>query len=258
MSPVGYITLPRRYLEWEWYQDIPVARLFFHLVLSARWKQGGRWQGAEVGPGQFPTSLPSLSEQTGLTIQQVRTALAKLRSTGEITEVSTNSYRLITIQNWPLFQGGSTDIATDEQQASNRPATDDQQTINSTRRKEEGKKGRSKGARTPADPQLDEQVAQLLDLFEGYGTRSRVRAHWRKLPAEARAEIMAKAPAYVASTAPKGADGDTGKPYRCKCENWIKPEDERWKEPIVTAPRPQQLRRSDNSARIDMIKSWNR
>ena len=41
------------------------------------------------------TSLERMSGETGLSVQQVRTAISKLEKTGEITNRSFNKYRII-------------------------------------------------------------------------------------------------------------------------------------------------------------------
>ena len=75
----GYIKLSRKMLSWEWYSDINTTRLFVHLIFKANWKDG-RFQGVEVPRGSLVTSLGHLSKETGLSIQQVRTALKHLKS----------------------------------------------------------------------------------------------------------------------------------------------------------------------------------
>lgn len=55
--------------------------------------------------GEFITSLPSLARTSGLTIQQVRTALKKFEKLGFLTDKSTKKNRLISIVNWELYQG---------------------------------------------------------------------------------------------------------------------------------------------------------
>lgn len=54
-----------------------------HCLLKANWKET-TWHGIQLKPGQFITSLSSLSKETGLTVKQVRTALDHLMKTGEI------------------------------------------------------------------------------------------------------------------------------------------------------------------------------
>jgi len=103
----GWISLHRDLFDWEWYKDSKVLHLWIHLLLIAN-HEDGYVSGILVKRGQRITSLPKLSEETGLSIQEVRTALKKLVSTGNITDTSTNKYRLITVEKYDDWQKLST------------------------------------------------------------------------------------------------------------------------------------------------------
>jgi hypothetical protein len=117
----GWIKLHRKMLEWEWYDDINVCRLWTHLLLKANHKDN-RWKGVDVKAGQLITGRHSLSDETGLTEQQIRTALKKLKSTGEVTSKIHSKFSVITITSWPSYQTDNqqeTQQATSKQPASN-------------------------------------------------------------------------------------------------------------------------------------------
>lgn len=80
----GYLKLYREMLDWEWYKNPNTCRIFLHCLLKANWKET-TWRGITLKPGQFATSLSSLSKETHLTVKQVRTALDHLTETGEIS-----------------------------------------------------------------------------------------------------------------------------------------------------------------------------
>lgn len=143
MARAGFIKIHRSILSWEWYTDTNTMRLFLHLLLTVNYEPG-RWQGIEINRGQRVCSLPALSEETGLSIQQTRTALKRLISTGSVTDQATNRYRLITVVNYDKFQdvinvatAQPTDGATGEQQAINRPANSQSTAIKEIKKKEE-------------------------------------------------------------------------------------------------------------------------
>lgn len=115
---IGWLKLHRSMLKWEWYGDLPCRVLFMHLLLIAN-HEDERWQGIVVKAGQRVTSLEKLAKETGLSLQSVRTAIAKLKSTGELTDESTSKYRIITVGKWAEYQG--------QQQAINKQATGEQQ-----------------------------------------------------------------------------------------------------------------------------------
>lgn len=99
----GWIKMYRKLIEWEWYNDINTKVVFLHLLLTANHKEK-KWQGNTILKGQKLTSLEHLSKEVGLSIQQTRTALKKLKSTNEITIKSTNKYTLITIEKYSDYQ----------------------------------------------------------------------------------------------------------------------------------------------------------
>lgn len=99
----GYIKLHRKLVDWEWYTDVNVKVVFLHLLLTANFKKNV-YQGIEVLPGQTIVGTNALAVNTGLSRQQVRTALNKLVLTNEITIKSTNKFSLVTIENWSLYQ----------------------------------------------------------------------------------------------------------------------------------------------------------
>lgn len=133
----GYIKLFRSIVDWEWYRDANTTRLFLHLLLTAN-HADKRWQGIEIKAGQLVTSLPSLSEQTGLSIRSIRTSLQHLKSTGELTDQSTSKYRLITIANWASYQIESNEAT--GKPTGKRQATDRQPTANKNDKKEKNEK----------------------------------------------------------------------------------------------------------------------
>ena len=98
-----FLKLYRKFVGWEWYQNVPTKVLFLHCLLRANWKAGS-WMGINYEPGQFITSLQSLALETGLSVRQVRTALNHLKATGEVTDLRQANFRIITVKNWNRYQ----------------------------------------------------------------------------------------------------------------------------------------------------------
>lgn len=106
MAADGYIKLHRKILDWEWFQDPNTLTLFIYLLAKANHK-AKKWQGQTIERGQLVTSFAKMSEETGLSVRNVRTALAHLESTGEVTRKATNKRQTITVENYTSYQGGS-------------------------------------------------------------------------------------------------------------------------------------------------------
>lgn len=94
----GFVALPRGLTDWEWYEDANTTRLYIHLLLTANWTTT-QWRGITVHPGQKVTSLAHLAQETGLSVQNVRTSLNRMVSTNYLTIKTTNQYSVITIKN---------------------------------------------------------------------------------------------------------------------------------------------------------------
>lgn len=150
MAEKGWVKLFRKIVEWEWYSDINATRIFLHLILTANYEPA-RWQGVTIQPGQKVTSLPHLAEETGLTIRQARTALDKLKLTGEITDESNNKFRLITLKKWAEYQ--SNDRQHDRQMTGKRHATRQASDSNIRNKEEKNKeRDRDKASSLPLTP----------------------------------------------------------------------------------------------------------
>lgn len=125
----GWIKLHRSLSEWEWYDDINATRLLIHFLISVNYEDK-KWKGINIPAGSLVFSYDTLSNKVNLSVQQIRTALKKIESSGEVTRKATNKYQLVTLVKWEKLQQSNEDSnkqtpskATGEQQASNRLAT---------------------------------------------------------------------------------------------------------------------------------------
>ena len=100
----GFIKLFRSMKEWKHYKDIPTKTLYIHLLMSAAYNDYELKKYKIIIPrGYYFTSTRTLSEETGLTVQQIRTALKKLDG-NEITITKIKNHTLIKINNWDIYQ----------------------------------------------------------------------------------------------------------------------------------------------------------
>ncbi len=139
----GYIKLHRSMRDWEWYNDLPVFRLFTSMLFMANWKDK-RWQGIVIKRGQFISGRKALAIETGLSEKQVRTAIEKLKSTNELATEKAKGGTLFTIANYSKYQDDS-DVSGQEkatEKAKERPGKG-QATATTKERKKERKEEES-------------------------------------------------------------------------------------------------------------------
>lgn len=117
----GFICLWRTMKNWEWFTDCKTTHLFIYCLLSANHKDK-RYKGMLIKRGSFVTSYSKISAETGLSVQNVRTSLKKLKSTREITYETSPKGTVIIVQNYNKYQ--------DYNKHSNNRLTNNQQTTN--------------------------------------------------------------------------------------------------------------------------------
>lgn len=116
-----WIKLHSKLLNWEWYKVQNTKSVFIHLLLKANWKDG-KFKGYDIPRGSLVTGRKQLAEELGITEQEVRTSLKHLKSTNEITIVTTKQFSIITIVNYEMYQQNN--------QVFNQQVTNSQPTIN--------------------------------------------------------------------------------------------------------------------------------
>jgi hypothetical protein len=168
----GWIKLHRKLEDWEWYTDSQSVHLFIHILMKAN-HQEKKWRGISIVSGQFVTSLGKLSEETGISLQSVRTTIKRLESTREITIKSTSRFSIVTICNWDVYQSRDSEINTPINTPANKQLTNNQQTTNkqlTTTKNEENVKNeeneKNKSTLTPEPPKQGElDLPPPLDSF---------------------------------------------------------------------------------------------
>jgi hypothetical protein len=91
------------------------------LLLKANHKEK-RFKGIELKVGSIVTSRDLLARETGLSSQQIRTALNKLISTNEITSKTSSQGTILQIVSYEKYQVATNEI-TNEQPTSNQRVT---------------------------------------------------------------------------------------------------------------------------------------
>lgn len=121
----GWIKLFRSFVNWEWFTVPNMVHLFIYCLIKANHKDN-RWRGIEIKRGSFITSLEAIKNDTGLSIQSIRTCLKRLEKSKEINKQSNKQYTVITICNYDTYQSFNEEVNTQV----NRQLTKVQQTTN--------------------------------------------------------------------------------------------------------------------------------
>ena len=139
--PNGYILLHRKLIDASFYRRPLVVRLFTHILMAANHHPGTvliRNQPFKLQPGQAVVSIRGLAEDTGISMQSARTALALLIRCGTLksTHPATRGPTIITVCNWAAYQF----VPSNGDTPTNTPPTHRQHTANTIRKEREGDK----------------------------------------------------------------------------------------------------------------------
>ena len=119
----GFVIVPRELMQNQWYTHSPTIHLYLHCLLRANYTDS-EWHGITIQRGQFVTSLNTLSQETGLSIKQIRSALDRLKKAGYVASKQTNKYRIITMLNYDEMQQTASKMASKGQTKGKQRATD--------------------------------------------------------------------------------------------------------------------------------------
>lgn len=140
----GYIREYRSLLSWGWFKDPFTAHLWEYLRLAANWDEAV-FKGHPVHRGEVVTSYPAMAEATGMSVQNVRTAIKHLKKTGEIEMKSFRDFSIVTIVNYDAYQCGERDELPETAKCPPKPETP--------------KKAETPKAK-PKEPELEERFSE--------------------------------------------------------------------------------------------------
>lgn len=98
-----YIYIDRNILDWGWYKNANVFRVFIHLLIIANYDKH-KFENITLKRGQAATSYNSIASATGLTYAQVRHSISNLKLTGELTVKNYPKFLVISIVNYDRYQ----------------------------------------------------------------------------------------------------------------------------------------------------------
>ena len=170
----GWIKIfTERLLEWEWYHDTKMVRVFLHILLKANYRSK-RFEGIEIKRGQLVTSLANMSAELGLSVKSIRTCLNKLQTTGEIGKQTASKFTIITVCKYDKYQGLRCDegqangkrVASEGQAKGKRRASEGQQLKNIRKKEYKNNITPSKeGESVDTDQPVDVDLKSVVEFF---------------------------------------------------------------------------------------------
>ena len=156
----GWVKLNRKFLEWEWFDELETTKLFLFCLLKANYEDT-KWKGEIIKRGSFITSIKKLSDELSLSERTIRTGLSRLLLTKEIRKKATSKYTMITICKYDTYQGEEES----ERQTNDKPTTNQRQTndkpTTTTKEYKEYKKERKNCLQIPRERNFEKPVEFL-------------------------------------------------------------------------------------------------
>lgn len=121
-----FIKLDRNIIKWRWYQNANTMRVFLHLLITANVADHD-FETITVHRGQRIISYGKLGKELKMTSREVRTAIEHLKTTNELTSLSTPQYTIITILNYDRYQSSAYNLTNKRQTDVKRPTNECQQ-----------------------------------------------------------------------------------------------------------------------------------
>lgn len=189
----GFVKIHRKIVDWEWYHDATVSRVFLHLLFIANY-ESYKFEGLEIKPGQCVISLQKVAETLSLSKDSVDRALKKLEKSGELQRKPTAKFTIITLKNYTLYQQSATEA--DRLPTASRPQADPmEERKRKIKKDKEIKKEGSACALTTPSPSItfDSLISEFGEMnVDAYKTKVK---NWQKkkgIKGEPTAEIVGK------------------------------------------------------------------
>lgn len=157
-----WIKLNRNMTEWRWYKDQNTKALFIHLLFKANIEDKD-FRDITIHRGELITTYAHLAEETGLSVQNIRTAMNHLKSTGELTTSQRGKNLVISIPEYSRYQ----DNLTGNQHDANTELTGNQHRLKNIRNKEY----KNNPPISPLEEDEEFQKARMMLLGRRYDER---------------------------------------------------------------------------------------
>lgn len=170
----GFVKLNRDLLEWTWADDIVTFGVYTKFLLLAAWKETV-YHGIKLERGELLTNQSEIAQQSGLSRQQVRTVLDRLKATNKITIRREGKNSVITLIGY--------DCEADSNHIDNRTLTTCQPDCNQTTLlKEEYKEDKEpKNAHTREGERFEKSFEQFWSAYPKKTAKQQALKAWQKI-----------------------------------------------------------------------------
>ncbi len=107
-DPTTWIKLDRNILEWRWFKNGNVLKVFIYLLIHAS-RKPIEIGNVYIGRGEQLSTQVQIAEGTGLSRQEVRTALENLEATKDVTKEKRSGKVVISIPRYEIYQRSNHD-----------------------------------------------------------------------------------------------------------------------------------------------------
>lgn len=170
----GFVKLNRDLLEWAWADDIVTFGIYAKFLLLAAWKDT-EYHGVKLERGELLTNQSEIAQQSGLSRQQVRTVLDRLKATNKITIRREGKNSVISLVGY--------DCETDCNHIENQKLTTCQPDCNQTSllSKEDKEDKEPKNARALEGERLEKSFNQFWAAYPKKTAKAQALKAWEKL-----------------------------------------------------------------------------
>lgn len=162
-----FILLSRKMLEWEWWDDANMVKLWLYILLKANWKES-KFKGETIPRGTFVTSTVQISVDIKMARSTVVRNLKKLENGHQISIKSNNKFSVISVINYAKFQGDAYKSGHQKSEETDNKWTSSETTSETTsghnRINKQVNKGNKKDKGNFVPPSLDDLRAYAQDI----------------------------------------------------------------------------------------------
>ncbi len=126
---MGFVKISGDLTSWAWINDSKTVYIYVRLLLGAAWCETD-FRDVHLKRGQIAISQREFAEKCGVTYQELRTVLNRLRATQKITQTTTHKISVITLLEYDCNTQPITQSSTTYQRNDNAIATQQQRNDN--------------------------------------------------------------------------------------------------------------------------------